>query len=409
MSRWHHPSCDIPSVFVQAGLPYCKSCGESPDINKLIADQADVKPPWTIPPDEKPGELRLRWPASVIGNSLTEIRNETPATITNEQLNGLNSIHASSFTHPVYKRRLSDTEFRILNISPSLDERCPIHAVLGDYQIDSCPEYETVSYCWGGEDGDTRQNRPIFIGDYWDVLLQTRNCWSMVQYIRLESQNRLIWVDAICINQCDHLEKETQVPLMGQIYWRCLRTIIYLGEEVVKPKGLFPTKGRLYPKRHDFTEFEDLIPKSLMSREQLFELHYFQRVWVIQEVILSPLVVIPAHGYEFRVRAGTNLPPWKTRPDDISHPWMDYACKGSVYESLSSLLQQTRSSVATDPRDKVYGILGLGLQVEEFIPDYSISRLHTYIGTILHLVFVEQCFKILTAAGGQQSDLKFPS
>ncbi|XEV05057.1 hypothetical protein FSHL1_010344 [Fusarium sambucinum] len=410
MSRWHHPFCDTPSVFVQAGLPYCKSCGKSPDINKLIIEQADVKPPWTIPPDEKPGELRLRWPASVIRNSPAEVSTETSTTTTSKQFNVESSIHAHpSLAHPIYTRRLDDTEFRVLSISPAIDEDCPIHAVLGDYQIDSCPEYETVSYCWGGEDGDARQNRPVYVGDYWDVLLQTKNCWSMLQYIRLESHTRLIWIDAICINQNDNLEKETQVPLMGRIYWRCLRAIIYLGEDVVKPKGLFPTKGRLYPKRYDFTEFEDLIPNSIMGREQIFELEYFQRLWVIQEVILAPLAVIPAHGYEFRVRAGTNLPPWKTRSDDISHPWMDYACTGSVSESLSYLLQQTRSSVATDPRDKVYGILGLGLQVEGFKPDYSISRLHTYIGTILHLVVVEQCVEILTVVSDHQSGSNFPS
>ncbi|KAG8668350.1 hypothetical protein FPOAC1_007729 [Fusarium poae] len=409
MSRWHHPSCDTPLVFVQGGLPYCRSCGENPDIDELIVEQANATTPWTIPPDEKPGELHLRWPASVISDPPTEDISETLAAATNEQLEILSSIDASNaVAQPIYKRRLTDAEFRILSISPAVDESYPLHAVLKDYQIDNCPEYETVSYCWGGEDGDTRRRQPVYIGDYWDVLLQTKNCWSMLQHVRYESNTRLIWVDAICINQEDHLEKDVQVPLMGQIYWKCLRTIIYLGEDVAKPKGLSLTKGKSYPKRHDFREFEDLIPNSLMTREQLFELRYFQRVWVIQEIILSPLAVIPVHGYEFRVRPGASLPPWTTQSDDLD-PWMDYACTGSLSNNLLSLIQHTRSSLATDCRDKIYGILGLGHQVPALRPDYSISKLHTYIGTILHLFVVEQCVKILTAAGGHRSDSKLPS
>jgi hypothetical protein len=39
-------------------------------------------------------------------------------------------------------------------------------------------------------------------------------------------QNRLIWIDAICINQTDMVERAQQVAFMGDIYRLCLLTII---------------------------------------------------------------------------------------------------------------------------------------------------------------------------------------
>lgn len=55
---------------------------------------------------------------------------------------------------------------------------------LETYRHDACPEYETTSYAWSGEDGDSTLSYPIYIGKYWDVPFQTKNCWFMLQYLR---------------------------------------------------------------------------------------------------------------------------------------------------------------------------------------------------------------------------------
>lgn len=39
------------------------------------------------------------------------------------------------------------------------------------YPDDACLEYEAVFYAWGGEDGDNTIYCPIYVGDFWDVLL----------------------------------------------------------------------------------------------------------------------------------------------------------------------------------------------------------------------------------------------
>ncbi|KAF4440043.1 HET-domain-containing protein [Fusarium austroafricanum] len=412
MPRWHHSSCDTPSVSIKDGLPHCQSCNQSPDLAKLVAEQDKASPPWAIPPDEKPGELRLHWPASVTFKSSNQTTVDGSSITKHEPRNVFSANSAdTSMTSPIYEKRLSPTEFRILSISPAADERCPIHVMLRDYRLDDCPEYETVSYCWGGEDGDSKRYSPVYLGDYWDVLLQTKNCWSMLQYMRLQSHARLVWVDAICINQEDNLEKEIQVPLMGTIYWRCLRVIVYLGEDIVKAKEPSVTKGRSYPPRHDFTEFGDVIPGSLMTLQQLFKLKYFQRVWVIQELIRAPAAVIPAHGNLFMVRPPPHREPrrMQTSLNGPQYSWAQYACTGAISESLSLRMQQTWASQATDPRDKVHGLLGLGAYIEGFRPDYSISLRSTYIGTVLHLLVNDTTIELLIEGVGQLADSRSPS
>ncbi|RMJ16106.1 hypothetical protein BHE90_003000 [Fusarium euwallaceae] len=91
-------------------------------------------------------------------------------------------------------------------------------------------EYETLSYAWGspsdplhdilvnGQRYRVRQN-------LYDVLSQFRTSLRYASRVRL-------WVDAICINQDDGLERATQVKRMKQIYSIAMRTIVWLGKDL---------------------------------------------------------------------------------------------------------------------------------------------------------------------------------
>jgi hypothetical protein len=45
------------------------------------------------------------------------------------------------------------------------------------------------------------------------------------------TSNNYIWIDALCINQSDNVEKAIQVPLMGSIYTNARQVIVWLGLE----------------------------------------------------------------------------------------------------------------------------------------------------------------------------------
>jgi hypothetical protein len=48
----------------------------------------------------------------------------------------------------------------------------------------------------------------------------------------LDSFDRIIpiWIDAICIDQSNNLEKLQQIPLMGKVYSTASKVLVYLGE-----------------------------------------------------------------------------------------------------------------------------------------------------------------------------------
>jgi len=86
--------------------------------------------------------------------------------------------------------------------------------------------YEALSYCWG----DTTIKTPIICnGARLDV---TQSLKVALQHLRNEKEVRVLWIDAICINQSDLIEREQQVENMREIYEKAVRILVWLGEAV---------------------------------------------------------------------------------------------------------------------------------------------------------------------------------
>ncbi|KIM99285.1 hypothetical protein OIDMADRAFT_92791, partial [Oidiodendron maius Zn] len=76
--------------------------------------------------------------------------------------------------------------------------------------------------------GNDKDTRPIVInGCYHDVTI---NLYKALNRLKFESSPRLIWADAICINQSDIKEKQHQIEIMADIYERAKTVIMWLGE-----------------------------------------------------------------------------------------------------------------------------------------------------------------------------------
>jgi hypothetical protein len=58
----------------------------------------------------------------------------------------------------------------------------------------------------------------------------TKNLHTALSHLRNFSLERIIWVDAICINQKNTEEKEQQIQLMAKIYNQATRVLVWLGE-----------------------------------------------------------------------------------------------------------------------------------------------------------------------------------
>lgn len=119
---------------------------------------------------------------------------------------------------------LLDRQVRVLRLLPGRGDeivRCRLVAV----DIDSNPTYEAISYTWGKARDVTK------------MILNGNICWrklnllECLQSLRQKSKTRLLWVDALCINQADTVEKSSQINLMPWIYRSAARTLIWLGKD----------------------------------------------------------------------------------------------------------------------------------------------------------------------------------
>ena len=105
-------------------------------------------------------------------------------------------------------------EIRILHVKPSSSYDDILDCVLETVSLDSQPQpkYETISYCWGERKGkdQLRLNGAII-----DVPASAIN---VLRRFRLKEKSRVLWIDAICINQNNIKERAEQVSLMTFIH-----------------------------------------------------------------------------------------------------------------------------------------------------------------------------------------------
>ncbi|KAF6808171.1 heterokaryon incompatibility protein het-6-like protein [Colletotrichum sojae] len=328
----------------------------------------------------------------------------------------------------VYPSRLQRNEFRVLCLSPVRDVGCPVHLSLQTYTDEHHPEYETVSYTWGGEDGDSAPSKPVYIGAYWDILWQTRNCWEMLRYLRPRRGMRTVWVDAICINQKYMQERQEQVAKMGLIYKRAFRVVVYLGPDVTPPTST----SSPYPRRHYLQDLEslaikprlpssttDIQPSHSLTLSEVLERQYFRRLWVIQELITSRNITLRIGDVEFIVDREVNFRTARvlTAIPVANHPlpWLQFITQrfidGAGGNDLLSAVDLTRQSRASDPRDRIFGLLGLVRSGEHdaLAPAYSISFRHLLLGYFSYCLLVKQDMRVIANAAGLSVTVGMPS
>lgn len=98
-----------------------------------------------------------------------------------------------------------------------------IKCTLSTVQLTNVEAYEALSYVWGSEaDPET------LLLDCHEFSI-TKNLHSALCALRLPDKDRFLWIDALCINQNNDVEKGAQIPLMGSIYERAVQVIAWLG------------------------------------------------------------------------------------------------------------------------------------------------------------------------------------
>ncbi|KAF2823700.1 HET-domain-containing protein [Ophiobolus disseminans] len=202
---------------------------------------------------------------------------------------------SSARSSPYPSRRLRPGEIRLLTIDWSSHSRA-IHLTTQSLDLSITPYFDVMSYVWG--------NAPVSIEVICNKgqLRVSPSTNEMLTHLRLDRPNpdRPLWIDAICINQEDEIEKASQIRLMQRIYRRASQVIIWFGPSIPETRAFmtdFPRVAELAkiwrPKiwTHDkFWRGEKWPPDYDHFWSELFHLlnhDWFKRLWTFQEVVLA--------------------------------------------------------------------------------------------------------------------------
>ncbi|KAF5676678.1 WW [Fusarium circinatum] len=317
--------------------------------------------------------------------------------------------------------RSSDGQIRLLILHPASKHDAPIQCFLEPAILSSNPAYEALSYTWGDPGNGCNislSNHDFLVGD---------NAAAALRRLRRKREKRVLWIDAICINQADVDEKNTQVPLMQKIYGQAKNVLVWLGEPIEGSiLGLRLIQNRMasvgwHQWKIDKDYGKPTLPllKSVkssiawMNRSRLIEEQingevrelldrpWWRRTWIIQEVVLAKNIHIicgddvitwDAVASLFkrlnRTQAevhvfGVKLSDRNVFPDQMYRLICGYHqqwhSNGGRLDLLD-VLYQFRTLECTVAHDRIYGFLGIVHPdvAAKISPDYNLGVPQVY-------------------------------
>ncbi len=334
-------------------------------------------------------------------------------------------------------RRLGDTsyqyrdldqrrnEIRLLRILPETTSvvKCELFVT----SLDKPCRYIAVSYAWG----DTDDTETIILDGHEFVVTESLR----LAFERLRSRHTpvTVWADAICINQGNTEERNLQVQAMTNIYQEAVEVAIWLGPERDGSNMALELLRDLYQCCHHPAQIRAIIesPNSkpyFQALVALFDREYWGRLWVVQEVI---------NGNNITVYCGASSLPWDycLVASDVLLKYYPYLIVAFLYVSgieaisasgrtcpgqlacggpavlrdlrkdggpagLLEVLLYHQEKSCREPRDKVYGLLGILSPFErsQFPVDYSRPVKEVYIDVVDYLLTTTRSLDVICAS-----------
>ncbi|PMD41902.1 HET-domain-containing protein [Hyaloscypha variabilis F] len=298
-------------------------------------------------------------------------------------------------------------EFRLLHLLPSENFTAPIRCKIFHSSLDKSPGYEALSYVWG----NPNVTQDVLIHERSQAV--TKNLELALRHIRLPKKKRILWVDALCIDQSHVIEKNHQVAQMRDIYLNSKRVVVWLGEEG-SAQAAIKFCRKLKQKNFSISGMpNDQFQKNLEACHDLFiERAWWNRRWILQEVLHDRRVQVYIGKIEiafdelcqyfeaydssktvWKIKNATKEVMLKSKKElggfspinvlfaadrkpveRISHQRLMIAKRDEPSTSLQITLQNFRSQQCTDPRDGVYALLGMAALKYSIPIDYNATK-----------------------------------
>ncbi|KAF7922873.1 uncharacterized protein EAE97_011037 [Botrytis byssoidea] len=334
-------------------------------------------------------------------------------------------------TQLYYTLEVSKKEVRLVTLLPG-DLPDDIHCTLTTVSLIDEPFYEALSYVWGNPTNKCDINLQ---GNSFPV---TTNLESALRHLRYRDLPRVLWIDAICINQDDIPERNSQVKYMSTIYSKSSLVLAWLGEPKTNkcltssftdewmnklvPEGdvidedrdndlVFDTFEMMLQdlEAHWESDIDDVASFSIQNLRtgagiiRLFENPWWNRMWTVQEALLGKDTLLISGRRSilqndllaiFTSQLAHSKDGCNSRKSGfITTSFMkmrflrEYR-HGNASSSLEELLNIFGERCCSDPRDKIYGLLGIleTKEVNSIHPDYGIDVTLLYGNTVVNII-----------------------
>ncbi|KAF2121681.1 heterokaryon incompatibility protein-domain-containing protein [Lophiotrema nucula] len=236
--------------------------------------------------------------------------------------------------------------------------------------------YDALSYTWGN--GELTRS----VGCNEDRFPITENLYEALLALRLPQEEvRYLWVDAICINQSNGNEKSEQIWNMLDIFRKAARVVVWLGSATEDfERVLF---AREHSKKQPSSAYDEYSIVSLFrGLSELYEKAWFTRIWVQQEIFAARKLVFYCGKLQFKWSSTLSKPSelFKLPVLSSAHSYSGHSEEISRLDKLATqrltcfeqfshpkagqldlieLFLHTGGLGATNPKDHIYGIVGM--------------------------------------------------
>lgn len=297
---------------------------------------------------------------------------------------------------------LGEHEFRILVLAPGRREDKEVSCSFATAPMSQVPSYEAVSYLWAGiNEAQQMMGAEVKLKDFEGIYhsIPTKsNLYNALRSLRHPTHPRQFWVDALCIDRRNTVEKDRQIAMKRFIFHNATNLCFWLGEDANSKIAL-----NFIPKILDLTGIDKLVQDDSsidgwVAFVALLKNAVFSRLWLVQEVAVAQNVTL--HCGQLAIHYGDLVDAvamFVSFRDNISQLFRQ--CKKNHKEltdrkvrmaesfidlstnalrvtssrihrllSLEELVSQLIDLNASDPRDRIFSVLAIakdGLKLEE--------------------------------------------
>jgi hypothetical protein len=328
--------------------------------------------------------------------------------------------------------RIESNQIRLLKLEPSCDLNATLRGtlVVSNF-LDAGPEkWHALSYVWGS---DPAMRLGLILLNGGKRFTITKNLERALRGLRNE-QTITYWIDALCINQDDPIEKSDQIRYMRYIYERAIVVTVWLNDANPDTDALMDILSKDHSDAELLTKFAQNEWTNEYVNGIICVAHhpYWRRIWVLQELECGTAITVHCGQYAVPLEKLHQLRDLllaafnrRTRPLGTDATltvamnatrglfWSRYArrARAEVVEkraardsdtamALWRALKTARRCEAADMRDKIYAVLGI---VEDrqwtspFFPiDYTLPSQQLYRDVAMWIIVCSRTLQLLT-------------